>query len=229
MLTGCFDTTPPPGVVGDIVGCIEAENSIYCLTEYPVAAISLQTIVNDVANNGIRFQQQIVTVTGEVIVFTESIILETGTENVDFWVVDAASMWNLETSKSYQMTVFIDHIDRDWHEYEVWSYPVVKNLLEKPAVLIETITTASVADTTDYLYTALNVSGTVDRKGDTFMLFTTNSDNVLFAVYSDSDPDLLSDYQVGNEYTLPVFVSRVSEPEENLPQYRIICEYIKNY
>lgn len=229
LLVGCFDTTPPPGVIGDIVGCIEAENSIYCLTEYPVAAISLETIVDDVANNGIRFQQQIVTVTGEATVFTGSITLETGNETIRFWVRDAAAVWKIETGKTYQMTVFIDHIDRDRHEYSLWSYPVTKNSLDQPAVSVNTITAATLADTNNYEYTALYVTGTIERKGDNFVLLTTNTDKVLFAIYSESDPDLLNTYQVGNEYTLPVFVSGIHAPEANVSQYRISCEHIKNY
>lgn len=94
VMMGCFDSQPPPGVVGEIVGCIEAENSIYCITEYPVAPISIATVVDDVAQNSIRFEQQIVTVTAPVTVFpeTQSIILETENDRVSFFVSYAAAV-----------------------------------------------------------------------------------------------------------------------------------------
>ena len=231
MLTGCFDSQPPLGVVGDIVGCIETENSIYCITEYPVAPISLATIVDDVDLNSIRFEQQIVTVTAPVTVFTDTqgIIFETENDRVSFFVSYATAVWKLETGKTYQATVFIDAIDRDRHEYLIWSYPVAKNLLDEPAVPVNTITDATLTNPTAYKYTALYVTGVVKSKDDDRLRFETNNDAVSFSVYSSGTPDLIAGFQQGREYTMPVFVSIVAEPEANQPRHLIISDYIKSY
>ena len=231
ILTGCFDTTPPGGVTGEIVGCIQAENSIYCVTEYPIAPVTLSTIVDDVAQNSIRFEQQIVTVTAPVTVFTETqgIIFETENDRVSFFVSYAAAVWKLETGKAYKLTVFISHIDRDWNEYDIWSYPVVDNLLDTPAVPVKTIADRTLTNTTAYQYTALNVTGIVKSKDDDVLRFETNNADVIFAIYSSGAPDLLSSFEVGGEYTLPVFISRVSPPDATQSYHIIIGDYIKNF
>lgn len=125
------------------------------------------------------------------------------------------------------MTVFISHIDRDWNEYDIWSYPVVDNLLDQSAVPVDTITNATLTDTTAYKYTALNVTGIVKSKGDDFLRFETNDDAVSFSVYSSGAPDQLAGFQQGREYTVPIFISIVAEPEANVPRHRIIGDYIK--
>ena len=229
VFVGCFDSQVPPGTIGEIVGCIEAENSIYCITEYPIAPISVATIVDDVANNGIRFEQQIVTVTGEVTIFDGFFLIETGVENVDFWVRYGAEVWDVETGKTYKVTVFIEYIDRDRHEYILWSYPVYASLLAEPPVPVKTIADRTIANTPAYEYIALNVTGVVIHKRDDSVRLETNTDDVRFSVYSRGAPELLDGVEEGGEYTLPVFISRVSAPDESQSDHRISGDYIKNY
>ena len=209
VLAGCFDSQVPPGTLGEIVGCIEAENSIYCITEYPIAPVSVATIVDDVALNSIRFEQQIVTVTGEVTIFTTGGVLETGTDLVTFFIRDVVNVWNLETGKTYKASFFIENIDRERHEYNIWSYPVVASLLADAAVPVKTIVDRSLATTTTYEYTAAYVTGVVKTKRDNSITFDANNDDVRFVVYSRGAPDLLSGFEVGGEYTMPIFISRV--------------------
>ena len=40
VFIGCFDTSPPPGVVGDIVGCISVDDDLYCTTKYTDRGVS---------------------------------------------------------------------------------------------------------------------------------------------------------------------------------------------
>ena len=229
VLVGCFDSQVPPGAIGEIVGCISAENSIYCITEYPIAPISIATIVDDVARHSLRFEQQIVTVTGEVTVLTHAGILETGTDLVTFFILYVQDVWTLETGKSYKMSLFIERIDRDRHEYSIWSYPVYASLLADAAVPVKTIIDRSLATPATYEYTAVNVTGVVKTKRDDSIQFDANNDDVRFAVYSRGAPDLLSGFEVVGEYTMPIFISQVVPPDPSQPYLLIRCDYIKNY
>ena len=229
VLAGCFDSQVPPGTIGEIVGCIEAENSIYCITEYPIAPISVATIVDDVARHSLRFEQQIVTVTGEVTLFTNGGIVETGTDLVTFFLRDVVNTWNLETGKTYKMTLFIEAIDRDRHEYDIWSYPVVASLLADAAVPVKTIVDRSLATPATYEYTAAYVKGVVKTKRDNYITFDANNDDVRFVVYSSGAPDLLSGFEVGGEYTMPIFISRVVPPDPSQSYHLIWGDYIKTY
>ena len=40
LFTGCFDSSPPQGVVGQVVGCITADDDLYCITKYADAGVS---------------------------------------------------------------------------------------------------------------------------------------------------------------------------------------------
>jgi hypothetical protein len=229
VLAGCFDSQVPPGVIGEIVGCIEAENSIYCITEYPVAPISVATIVDDVARHSIRFEQQIVTVTGEVTLFPSGGVLETGTDLVTFFLRDVVNTWKLETGKTYKLSLFIESIDRERHEYSIWSYPVVSSLLAEAAVPVKTIVDRSLTTTAAYEYTAVYVTGVVKTKREDSILFEPNNDDVSFVVFSRGAPDLLSGFDVGGEYTMPIFISRVYPPDASQSYHLIWCYYVKNY
>ena len=229
VLVGCFDSQVPPGTIGEIVGCIEAENSIYCITEYPIAPISVATIVDDVARHSLRFEQQIVTVTGEVTLFTNGGVIETGTDLVTFFILYVQDVWNLETGKTYKASFFIERIDRDRHEYNIWSYPVYASLLADAAVPVKTIVDRSLATPATYEYTAAYVTGVVKTKRDDSIQFDANNDDVRFAVYSRGAPDLLSGFEAGGEYTMPIFISQVVPPDPSQPYLLIRCDYIKNY
>ena len=230
MLMGCFDTTlqPPPDTIGEFVGCIEASNSLYCLTEYPVAPVSLETIVDDVLENSIRFEKQIVTVTGEVqLLDTETVVFEIDTDRVTFFVRDAAAVWDLESGESYQMTVYIEFIDRDRHEYDIWAYPVVNNLLNNPAVKVAPIVRNTLADTKDWSHTAFNLTGVVSRTREDSIALETNTADFHISIYAEADPHLLSGYAVGSEVTLPVFLTYISRPSEKQDYHFLAFDLIK--
>ena len=230
LMAGCFDTTlqPPPDTIGEIVGCIEASNSIYCVTEYPVAPVSLETVVNDVLENSLRFEKQIVTVTGEVgILSTDSIIVETGTDRVTIFVSDAAAVWDLEDSESYHMTIYIENINRDRHEYDVWAHPVVNNLLGNPAVKVAPIVRNTLEDTKNWSYTAFNLTGIVSRTREDSIALETNTEDFHISIYAEADPHLLSGYAVGSEVTLPVFLTFISRPSENQDFHFLAFDLIK--
>lgn len=45
MNTGCFDSSPPAGVTGELVGCITADDDLYCTTKYADAGANNATTV----------------------------------------------------------------------------------------------------------------------------------------------------------------------------------------
>ena len=159
LIAGCFESRPPVGITGEILGCIEENDRVYCISEYPAQPVNLDAIVEDVASNGIRYEKWVVSIVAQVSVGTVGIWLETGTDNVDFSVLYAPRVWSLETDKRYRLTVFIDSIDRDRGEYQISAYPVVDNLLDSEAVEVDTITGAIADDVNAYDYTATERQG----------------------------------------------------------------------
>ena len=45
MTTGCFDSSPPTGVTGELVGCITSNGDLYCTTKYADAGVGNATTV----------------------------------------------------------------------------------------------------------------------------------------------------------------------------------------
>ena len=222
LVTGCFETRPANGVTGEILGCIEENNRVYCVLEYPAQAVSLDAIVTDAANNGIEYEKWVVSIVAEVTVGTLGIWLETGNEVVDFSVLYATNTWNLETGKRYRMTIFIDAIDRDRGEYDILGYPVADNQLESEAVEAQTITDAIVDDANAYDFTALNVKGDVSSVRDDTIQLTESTDSVGFFIRVDNP----NDYQVDTEYTFPVYIRTVHTSGNT---QRIVADSVKAY
>lgn len=207
MLTGCWDTQAPPGTVGTIIGCIEAENSVYCITEYPNAPVSLESVVDDVMDNGLRYEHSVITVSAPIFAINDGWFwIETGTDGVDMMISNAADVWKAEAKKTYKLTMFIESINRDRGEYEIWAYPVADNRLANAEVQASEIVTNATAGNTTDLYTALNVKGTVLRHGDKWVSLQTQND-VRFSVYT-SDPEV---FAVGSVVVIPIFIRSISE------------------
>ena len=40
LFLGCFDSRPPAGVTGELVGCITSDNNLYCTTKYADSGVS---------------------------------------------------------------------------------------------------------------------------------------------------------------------------------------------
>lgn len=205
LCTGCFETRPPVGITGEILGCIEENDRVYCVLEYPAQPVSLDAIVEDAASNSIEYEKWVVSITGEVNVGTLGIWLETGNDDVGFSVLYAPRVWTLETGKRYKMTVFIDAIDRDRGEYDILAYPVKSNILDADAVEVNTITDAVIDDVNAYDYTAINVKGVVSSVSDSSVRLSETTDAVSFSVTVDNP----ADYEVDTEYTFPVYIRSV--------------------
>ena len=125
--------------------------------------------------------------------------------------------------------MFIETIDRDNHEYSIWSYPIVASLLAEAAVPVKTIVDRTLTTTAAYEYIAVNATGVVKTKRDDSIQFEPNNDDVRFVVYSRGAPDLLSGFEVGGEYTMPIFISRVYPPDASQSYLLIWGDYVKNY
>lgn len=60
LSAGCFDSSPPSGVAGELVGCITVDADLYCTTKYAGAGVEdatevlIGTIDFDTSNNGFR-------------------------------------------------------------------------------------------------------------------------------------------------------------------------------
>ena len=60
ILVGCFDSSPPSGVAGEVVGCITSGEDLYCTTKYAgegvdnATEVLVGTIDFDTSNNGFR-------------------------------------------------------------------------------------------------------------------------------------------------------------------------------
>ena len=140
IFTGCFNSQPPQGVVGQIVGCAETENAIFCLTEYTKTAempeipettdairinsTTLSAIVTDVTAGNTAYLNQTVTFTAEVrfnFALNDdpiaAITLLTGSDTISFFVGDYTETANVAPfvdyaeGSSYTFTVTIIRIE----------------------------------------------------------------------------------------------------------------------
>ena len=40
VTSGCFDSSPPAGVTGELVGCLTSDDDLYCVTKYADTGVS---------------------------------------------------------------------------------------------------------------------------------------------------------------------------------------------
>ena len=149
LFIGCFDSQPPQGVVGQIVGCVETENAIFCITEYaktaeippapvpsttPPTSANFTDIVSSAANGSQRYVGQTVTFTATVknnlvISGGKSITLETNNDLVAFFITafeNPDTLLDYQEDTAYTFTVYIDDIrlSNDFSRYNIWSHEV---------------------------------------------------------------------------------------------------------
>ena len=43
VTSGCFDSSPPAGVTGELVGCLTSDDDLYCVTKYADAGVDSAT------------------------------------------------------------------------------------------------------------------------------------------------------------------------------------------
>lgn len=40
LIAGCFDSSPPTNITGEVIGCITADDDLYCITKYADAGVA---------------------------------------------------------------------------------------------------------------------------------------------------------------------------------------------
>lgn len=208
-------------------------------------AVTLANIVNDVAVNGINstYKEQTVTITAAVN-FTfdatatrnSGVTLYTHNEHIIFFVNDpdgADDLAHLKNGTSYTFTLFIRDVATSTSNPEntnIWSN--VEARPTKVDINVETVSMAQIVSDVAgggkrYLGKTIRIRATVSftlLKASGLISLATGNANVIFNILDIQNPEKLNPYNDNVAYTFTLYITEISEVEDNPGEYDISAQ-----